>query len=164
VDHAKLAQLVSEFVPLNRRRIAGELPLTLVEQQRWGELRDMLAYGLGQKAPIGGAVPRPLRVSTQLKVRYGQAGEEGVVHNLSERGVFIRCARPLEPGTSLRLEIDPGDGDASLELDAAVVWVREIANMDGPVGFGVAFQDLGAVESVAVCERIERALREATGS
>ena len=164
MDHAKLSQLVSEFVPLNRRRIAGEPPLTLVELQRWGELRDMLAYEFGHKPPIGAVVARPLRVPTHLKVRYGQESEEGVVQNLSEGGVFIQCVRPLEPGAPLRLEIDPGDGDASLELDAVVVWVREIANMDGPVGFGVAFQNLGAAECVAVCERIERALREAAGS
>jgi hypothetical protein len=44
------------------------------------------------------------------------------------------------------------------------MWVREIANMDGPAGFGVAFQNIGAAESVAVGERIERALREVAGS
>ena len=164
MDHAKLSQLVSEFVPLNRRRLAGDPPLTLVELQRWGELRDLLAYAFGHKPPIGAGVERPLRVPTHLKVRYGSESDEGVVHNLSEGGVFIQCARPLAPGTPLRLAIDPGDGDSSLELDALVVWVRELANMDGPTGFGVAFQNVGAAEIAAIGEHIERALREATGS
>jgi uncharacterized protein (TIGR02266 family) len=164
VDHAKLSQLVSEFVPLSRRRIAGEPPLTLLEVQRWGELRDLLAYEFGHKPPIGANMERPLRVPTHLKVRYGQGGEEGLAPNLSEGGVFIQCECPLEPGTPLRLEIDPGDSDARLELDGLVVWTREIANMDGPAGFGVSFQNVGAAESVAIGQRIERALHEAAGS
>lgn len=164
MDHAKLSQLVSEFVPLNRCRLAGDPPLTLVELQRWGELRDLLAYEFGHKPPIGAGVERPLRVPTHLKVRYGSESDEGVVHNLSEGGVFIQCARPPAPGTPLRLAIDPGDGDSSLELDALVVWVRELANMDGPTGFGVAFQNVGAAETVAIGEHIERALREVAGS
>jgi uncharacterized protein (TIGR02266 family) len=164
VDHAKLSQLASEFVPLNRRRLAGDPPLTLVELQRWGELRDLLAYEFGHKPPLGAAVERPLRVPTHLKVRYGPGGDEGVVHNFSEGGVFIQTERPLASGTPLRLAIDPGDGDAGLELDAVVVWVREIANMDGPAGCGVAFQNVGAAETATIGERIERALREIAGS
>ena len=164
MDHAQLSQLVSEFVPLNRRRIAGDPPLTLLELQRWGELRDLLAYEFGHKPPISAGMERPLRVPTHLKVRYGQGDEEGVVHNFSEGGVFIQCEQPLESGTPLRLEIDPGDSDTCIELDAVVMWVREIANMDGPAGFGVAFQNIGAAESVAIGQRIERALREAAGS
>jgi uncharacterized protein (TIGR02266 family) len=164
VDHAKLSQLVSEFVPLNRRRLAGDPPLTLVELQRWEELRDLLAYEFGHKPPLGAGVERPLRVPTHLKVRYGPEGEEGVVHNFSEGGVFIQSERPLALGTPLRLAIDPGDGDTCLELDAVVMWVREFANMDGPTGFGVAFQNVGAAETVAIGERIEHALREASGS
>lgn len=164
MDHAQLSQIVSEFVPLNRRRIAGEPPLTLLELQRWGELRDLLAYEFGHKPPIGAGMERPLRVPAHLKVRYGQGGEEGVVHNLSEGGVFIQCEQPLATGTPLRLEIDPGDSDACIELDAVVAWTREIANMDGPAGFGVSFQNVGAAESVAIGQRIERALREVAGS
>jgi uncharacterized protein (TIGR02266 family) len=164
VDHAKVSQFVSEFVPLDRRRIAGDPPLTLLELQRWGELRDLLAYEFGHKPPIGAGVERPLRVPTQLKVRYGPGGEEGVVNNLSEGGVFIQCEQPLAPGTPLRLQLDPGDSEACIELDAVVVWTRDLANMDGPVGFGVSFQNVGAAESVAIGQRMERALREAVGS
>ena len=164
MDHAKLSQLVSEFVPLNRRRIAGDPPLTLVELQRWTELRDLLAYEFGHKPPISGAVDRPLRVPTHLKVRYGPEGDEGVVHNFSEGGVFIQTEQPLAPGTPLHLAIDPGEGEASLELNAVVMWVREITNMDGPAGFGVAFENVGAAEAVAIGARIECALREAAGS
>ena len=94
---------------------------------------------------------------THLKVRYGYGGDEGVVHNVSEGGVFIQTEQPLATGTPLRLAIDPGDGEASLELDAVVRWVREIGNMDGPAGFGVAFENVGAAEAVAIGERIERA-------
>lgn len=164
VDHARISQLVSEFIPLNRRRIAGDPPLTLLELQRWGELRDLLAYEFGHKPPIGKGAERPLRVPAHLKVRYGQGGEEGVASNLSEGGVFIQSEQPLAPGTPLRLQIDPGDSDTCIELDAAVIWARELPNMDGPAGFGVCFQNVGAAEATAIGQRIERALREAAGS
>lgn len=164
MDHARVSQLVSEFVPLNRRRIAGDPPLTLLELQRWSELRDMLAYEFGHKLPIGADKERPLRVPTHLKVRYGQAGEEGAATNLSEGGVFIQSEQPLALGTPLRLQIDPGDSDACIDVDAVVVWAREIGNMDGPAGFGVSFRNVGAAESVAIGQRLERALREAAGS
>jgi uncharacterized protein (TIGR02266 family) len=163
VNHARVAQFVSEFVSLNRRRVTGGPPLTLLELQRWSELRDLLAYEFGHKPPIGTGVERPLRVPTHLKVRYGQSGEEGVLNNLSEGGVFIRCDQPPAVGTPLRLQIDPRDSEACVELDAVVVWTRDLPSMDGPTGFGVAFQNVGAAESVAIWQRIERALREVAG-
>jgi uncharacterized protein (TIGR02266 family) len=164
VNHTRVSKFVSEFVSLNRRRVAGNPPLTLLELQRWSELRDLLAYEFGQKAPVGTGVERPLRVPTHLKVRYGQNGEEGVLNNLSEGGVFIRCDQPLAVGAPLRLQIDPGDSEARIDLDAVVVWTRDLPNMDGPTGFGVAFQNVGAEEFVAIGQRIERALREVAGS
>lgn len=164
MDPTRLEQLVTEFIPLNRRHIAGDPPLTLLELQRWGELRDLLAYEFGDKPPLRGAVERALRVPTHLKVRYGDGGEEGVLENLSQGGVFIRCDPPLAAGTPLRLQIDPGDGDAGIEVDAVVVWSRELPNMDGPAGIGVSFDNLGVAECVAIGQRIERALREAAGS
>jgi len=164
VNHARLSQLVAEFVPLNRRRIAGDPPLTVIDLQRWRELRELLAYEFGNTTPIRAAVERPLRVPTHLKVRYGADGAEAVLSNLSEGGVFVNCGKPLAVGTPLRLEIDPGDGENPIEVDARVAWIRELSNRDGQAGFGVSFQDLGAAEASAIGQLIERALRELAGS
>jgi uncharacterized protein (TIGR02266 family) len=164
VDHTRLSELVAEFVPLNRRRLAGDPPLTVLDLQRWGELRDLLAYEFGHKPHLGAGAARPLRVPSHLKVRYGEAGEEGVLSNLSEGGVFIQSEQPLAPQTPLRLQIEPGDADSVIEVDAVVAWNRELANLDGPAGFGVSFQNLGAAECTAIAELIERSLRELAGS
>ena len=37
-----LSSLVSEFLPLNRRRLHGDPPLGLRELERWMELRERL--------------------------------------------------------------------------------------------------------------------------
>lgn len=164
MDHTRLSELVAEFVPLNRRRLAGDPPLTVLDQQRWGELRDLLAYEFGHKPHLGAGESRALRVPSHLKVRYGDADEESVLSNLSEGGVFIESGRPLAPETTLRLQIEPGDADSVIELDAVVVWNRELPNLDGPAGFGVSFLNLGAAECTAIAELIERSLRELAGT
>ncbi|MDH5566403.1 MAG: PilZ domain-containing protein [Myxococcales bacterium] len=164
MNHSRLSQLVAEFVPLNRRRIAGDPPLALLELERWRELRDLLAYEFGHKPPVRGETERPLRVPTHLKVRYGESHAEAVLSNLSEGGVFVRSEAPLAIGTPLRLQIEPDDADACIDVDAVVTWFREIENLDGPAGFGVSFQNLGAAEAVAIGQLIERALRETAGS
>jgi len=164
VDHATLSQLVSDFVPLNRRRMAGDASLTVLDLERWGELRDLLAYEFGYKPHLGPGGERALRVPAHLKARYGETGEEGVLCNLSEGGVFVQCARVLAPGTPIRLYIEPAEGDEAIEVGGVVAWSRELPNLDGPTGFGVSFQGLGAAEMIAIGELIERALREFAGS
>jgi len=164
VNHARLSQLVAEFVPLNRRRLAGNPPLTVIDLQRWSELRELLAYEFGNTTPIGASVERALRVPSHLKVSYGEEGAESVLSNLSEGGVFVCCEKPLPAGTPLRLEIDPGHGESPIQVDAVVAWNRELANRDGQAGIGVAFQELGAAEASAIGQLVERALHELAGS
>ena len=53
MPNAKIADLVREFVGLNRRRTQGHPPLSVLELQRWGELRDLVAWELGESAPVG---------------------------------------------------------------------------------------------------------------
>lgn len=154
----RLAEYVAEFQPLNRRRVNGNPALSVLELQRWSELRELLEYALGHQPPIG-AKERALRVPTHLKVRYG-AGESGPVLNLSEGGLFVECETPLAPGSPLHLEIETGDAGAALQLDAEVAWNRELPTLDGPAGFGVAFKDLEAEEYAAVAALVDGVLGE----
>lgn len=159
---SSVVELVAEFVPLNRRRLSGHPPLTVLELQRWSELRELLAWELGHQPPVRDGVERPLRVPSHLKVTYGEAGENAAtLKNLSEGGLFIQTPTPLSPGTPLQLQIDPGDGSPPLDLQAVVVWQRDIANLDGPAGFGVEFRDLEADVLPGLVRLIERALKEA---
>jgi uncharacterized protein (TIGR02266 family) len=158
-----LRTLVKEFVPLNRRRVRGDPPLSVGELERWAELRELLEYQFGSSnPPLAGSRRRQLRVPTHLKVRASGGGEAvSNLHDVSEGGAFIETSEILEPGTLLKLEIDPGNGEPPVELDAVVRWGREIGNMDGPAGVGVEFENVEDGD-FAVLERIvDRALDSA---
>jgi uncharacterized protein (TIGR02266 family) len=159
MENRRIADLVSEFVPLNRRRVQGNPPLSVLELERWSALRDLIAYEFGHAPPVGRMKqPRHLRVPTHLKVRYGSEPEQSAtLSNLSEGGLFVRCAEPLAVDMPIRLELEL-EGEPPLELDAVVVHTRESDNMDGPAGFGVAFKKIEAEDYAVLTRLIERAL------
>jgi uncharacterized protein (TIGR02266 family) len=160
-----LTALVAEFVPLNRRRVRGDPPLSVGELERWMELRELLEYEFGNaNPPLAGSRRRQLRVPSHLKVRTSGAAEAvSNMRDVSEGGAFIETSEILEPGTPLRLEIDPGNGEPSLQLDAVVRWGREIGNMDGPAGVGVEFENVEDEDFAAIERIVDRAL-DAAGS
>jgi uncharacterized protein (TIGR02266 family) len=159
MGNRRIAELVAEFVPLNRRRVQGNPHLSVLELERWSELRDLIAYEFGHSPPLSPArQPRHLRVPTHLKVRYDADGQQAAsVENLSEGGLFVRCSEPLAPGTPLCLELESGASEA-LSLEAVVVHSREYENLDGPAGFGVEFQNVEAEEHLLLLRLIESAL------
>lgn len=164
MGNRRMAELVSEFVPLNRRRTQGDPPLSVLELDRWSELRDLLAYEFGHGTPIGPQKqPRQLRVPTHLKVRYGDSAEnDATIENLSEGGLFVRCAQPLAPGTPLKIELD-AEGEPPVKLEAVVAHSRDLDNLDGPAGFGVEFQNVEAEEHVIITRLVEGVLSSAAG-
>ncbi len=153
----RIAPLVTEFLPLNRRKVRGNPPLSLLELQRWSELSEQLAYELGDPNPKEGE-DRPLRVPTHLKVRFDEG--TGELRNVSEGGLFIECERPLPAGTPLQLELEPGGDQPSILLAARVVWSRDLATQEGPSGFGVRFEDLEADEYQLLMLLIETELHQ----
>lgn len=155
--NARIAPLVEEFLPLNRRKVQGNPPLSVLELQRWSELSEQLAYALGDPTGVG-ADDRPLRVPTHLKVRFGEG--TGALRNVSEGGLFIECERPLPDGAPLQLELEPGGDQPSILLSATVVWSRDLATQDGPSGFGVRFEDLEADEYELLMLLIETELSQ----
>ena len=162
MGNRRLAELITEFVPLNRRRVDGDPPLTVLELERWSEVRDQLAYEFGHAPPIGAIKqPRNLRVPTHLKVRYGNEPEQSAtIENLSEGGLFVRCQEVLPPGAPLRLELEL-EGEPPLRLEAVVVHGRDFDNLDGPAGFGLEFQDVEPDDHAALTRMLEGALSTA---
>jgi hypothetical protein len=158
-----ISQQVAEFMPLNRQRVRGDPALSPAETQRWLELREQLEYAFGSASPpLGGAQRLAFRVSTQLKVRLSGAAEPLVtLLNLSESGAFIEATQPPAPGTSVALEIDTGDGGPVLNIDACVKWSRDISNMDGPAGAGVAFTAIEDSDVALLGDVVERSLAAA---
>jgi hypothetical protein len=152
--------LVAEFAPLNRRRVRGAPPLSMAEAERWTELRELLEYEFGAaNPPLAGSRRRALRVPSHLKLRIA-GGRDPVCSfcNFSENGAFVETSESPEPGTALELEIDPGNGEPLLRLEAVVRWGRELPNMDGPAGVGVEFQNLEDGDFVALERLVDQAL------
>lgn len=139
-----LASRVAEFLPLDRRRVHGDPQLTPAEEERWRELREWFDYELGAgNPPLAGSRRRSLRVPVDLKVSVSGAPTAAAkLCNLSSDGAFIETPDALAPDTRLTLAIEQGGGSAPISVTANVQWAREIGNMDGPAGVGVAFADL----------------------
>jgi uncharacterized protein (TIGR02266 family) len=155
-----VVSLVQEFLPLNRRRVHGDPPLTAVELARWESLRDQLEDCQGAVPPAPGARRRlSLRVRAHLKVLVTShlAQELLLVHDLSQEGVFLRTQRPSAVGTPLEIEFHDARG-RSLELEGRVVWLRRERDGHAPAGMGVAFDALSDWDRAVLLELVEAAL------
>jgi hypothetical protein len=155
----RLGALVGEFLSLDRRRVHGDPPLDPAESRRLAEVQELLEYEFGASAPpLGGTRRSSLRVPTELKVNTAGGATGASLCSLSRGGGFIETEDALDPGTSLELGIDPGNGGAPLRLTATVRWRRELPNMDGPAGVGVEFADLEDDDFIALEKLVARAL------
>lgn len=153
------ADLVREFLPLNRRRVHGNPPLEVAELARWDELRALLEVALGAMPPAGEARRRALRVRTHLKVLVTNqlAQELLLVYDLSEHGVFLRTQRPCAPGSLMRVELEDRNGN-TIELEGSVVWTRHIGEANGPPGMAIAFHALSDWDRAVLAELVETTL------
>jgi uncharacterized protein (TIGR02266 family) len=165
------ADLIKEFVRLNRRRILPNPPLSAPELRRWEELRWQIeellsAPGHGQRH-----ARKALRVPTDLKVaasfaqraageRSRPGGADEVLanaHEIAEGGLFLATESPPPAGTPLHLKLTGDDGKMT-EVEGIVVWVRRAGERGGPPGIGVEFSALDADQREAVAFLVEQAL------
>jgi uncharacterized protein (TIGR02266 family) len=158
-----VTRLITEFLPLNRRRLRGDPPLGVRELERWMELRERLERALGARPPLeasGRSRRRSLRVPAALRARYRASGgaASSPVGDLSEGGVFLATEAPLAPGTPLRLELEDTSGAPTVCVSGRVVWARSAGDGGGPAGMGVCFVDLDDDAGAAVATLIEGAL------
>ena len=77
----------------------------------------------------------PCTLSTEAR------SHNGMILNLSERGLFVQTSLPAKPGTLLNLDVlDPLHGDA-IPLEATVVWRRRVtARMTGVTQSGMGLR------------------------
>lgn len=70
-----------------------------------------------------------------------ERSHNGMILNLSERGLFVQTSLPAKPGTLLNLDVlDPLCGDA-IPLEATVVWRRRVsARMTGVTQSGMGLR------------------------
>jgi len=154
-----LAAKVAEYLPLDRRRVSGDPPLTPAEDEHRRELREWFEYEFGVGSPpLAGSQRRSLRVPSALKVRVsGARSSDARLANLSSDGAFLETTDAVAPGNRLDLVIESDDGPP-IAVAAEVKWFREIANMDGPCGAGVAFADLDDDSFLALEIQVHRIL------
>jgi uncharacterized protein (TIGR02266 family) len=160
-DSLDPAELVREFLPLNRRRTRGNPPLRVAEFERWMELRGLLEQILGFVPPDPAAAVAPLRslrVPTHLKVSclHGSDCDLAQAKNLSEGGLFLATRRPLAPGTPVHLEIQSDAG--SVEVEGTVTWVREAQNPGGEAGMGIRFENVSPETGEQIAGLVEQVL------
>ncbi|HLU66225.1 MAG TPA: TIGR02266 family protein [Kofleriaceae bacterium] len=83
------------------------------------------------------------RVPFCLRVQFRNASSFLVAYsvNLSRGGVFLESDEPLPVGSEIALQVEVPDA-GPVTLAGRVTWRRERADVDGPVGFGVEFEDM----------------------
>jgi len=155
-----VAAKVAEFLPLDRRRVHGDPPLTPEEEGSLRDLREWFEYEFGVgNPPLAGSQRRSLRVPTNLKVSVsGAATGDAHLCNLSSDGAFVETSDPLALESRITLAIEGDGGAPPIAVEATVQWVREIGNMDGTAGVGVAFVDLDDDGFLALEELVRQSL------
>jgi hypothetical protein len=82
------------------------------------------------------------RIDLRLRIRYmlhGDAGE-AEASDISPSGLRIEAEEPIDVGTPLKIEVDPGDGEV-VYADAKISWCRERKSPSGKTIYdlGMAF-------------------------
>lgn len=80
------------------------------------------------------------RRKTKIRVRVEPGPVFGVTHDVDSHGLFLCTARPLRPGTPVRLQVElPG---RSAKVEGKVRWVKRGHNHcleQAKVGMGIQF-------------------------
>ena len=84
------------------------------------------------------------RMSTVIQVNYHTADSffRDFTDNISTGGMFIATAKPLKPGTQLRLEFLLPKCDYPIHVKAEVAWSRSVPSDGQQRGMGVKFHSL----------------------
>ena len=153
------ADLIKDFLRLNRRRIHPSPPLSAPELRRWEELRWRLEELLAAPGYGRRPVRKALRVPTDLKVEYSDPEHEVLAsaHEIAEGGLFLATESPPQVGSPLHLKLI-GDDGSTTEVEGTVVWVRRVGERGGASGVGVEFAQLDASQREAVAYLVEQAL------
>lgn len=153
------ADLIREFLLLNRRRFHPGPALTARERQRWEELRWQIEELLSARGHGRRPERKALRVPTELKVEYcdRDCPVLATAHEIAEDGLFLATDGPPAIGAALHLKIVGEDGQ-TIEVEGTVTWLRRVGERGGPPGIGVEFAHLDAQQREDVAHLVEQAL------
>ena len=154
-----------EYMVLERRR-ASEEGITLLDWQRWVQLKRILDRQF-QSEIHGNASDRredSVRVPTRIRVGFESYGEirESLMTNVSRGGLFITTPAPLPLGTKLRVQIRIAESQDVLDLQGEVAWQNSGPGLvSEELGMGIQLVRLTPEEEKAVDNLYERSLRKA---
>jgi type IV pilus assembly protein PilZ len=80
--------------------------------------------------------------------------------NINQGGLYIKTAKPLPPGTPLKIQFLLPNKGRPVQVTGEVVWVNEKTTKGINPGMGIRFEDLDA-EAKAEINDLVRALRNA---
>ncbi|UCE87097.1 MAG: PilZ domain-containing protein [Deltaproteobacteria bacterium] len=155
-----LPRLLREYARLERARTStGLSPRDL---SRWEALKQQLDshFSPGMK-PDAQNRRASVRVPTRIKARFESLGklQDSIMTNLSQGGVFINTAYPLEIGENVTIRIDVDEDGSTLEIPGRVVTTRVGSGFaTQKMGMGIAFSDMEPDLRQKVDELYERAL------
>lgn len=88
------------------------------------------------------------RVETTIEVVYdfGVESFSEYTLNISQGGLYIKTARPLEVGSAIEAEFALPGLDHIFAIPGRVVWKKAVANEEGPPGMGIEFTELSATD------------------
>ncbi len=148
-----------EFVELNRQRVFGTPALTIVQLERWQELRGLL----GDKRAAGEEMQNcvleerreNIRHATHLRVQL-DSNEHGTAVDVSRGGIFIATRRPLPIGSEISLELETPSSGKPLQLSGSVVRIASGGELAARSGMAIMFDGLDASQREALKLLIEK--------
>ena len=154
-----------EYMLLERRR-SSEEGITVLEWQRWVQLKRLLDRQFGQESKSTTSDRRAdsVRVPTRLRVGFESYGEirECLMTDVSRGGLFISTPNPLPLGTKIRVQIRIEETSDGLDVQGEVAWHNLGPGLQTEEqGMGVQFVRLTEEEEKGVDNLYERSLHKA---
>ena len=96
------------------------------------------------------------KLKWQVEIKNGKSSMNGVTHDLSPNGTYIRCAKPLKLHEVFDIVIEVPNSDRPLNANVEVVWSNIYGPDDdiNPRGMGVRFLNISGEDRKVIAKAI----------
>ena len=105
-------------------------------------------------------VPRA-KLKWQVVIKNGKSSMNGVTHDLSPNGIYIRCAKPLKLHQVFDIVIEVPNSDRPINANVEVVWSNIWGPDDNinPRGMGVRFLTISGEDRKVIAKAVMQDLK-----
>ena len=105
-------------------------------------------------------VPRA-KLKWQVVIKNGKSSMNGVTHDLSPNGTYIRCAKPLKLHEVFDIVIEVPNSDRPINANVEVVWSNIWGPDDNinPRGMGVRFLTISGEDRKVIAKAVMQQLK-----